>query len=621
MSPIDTSSPTKSPVNSRFLQQDAADADWLKSLTFRDGAFPPLAAAARQGDLPAFGPALLQAYEQECHLGKRERSRMLVSLEILWSQIDDRKSALSEEGSLAHCLFDRNLSGDELSGRLEAIMAGDAEGGADRSTLVAACWLIRLRGKQLESHTLFTLLRWVLVRSPSRLAPVNDKGSDSPCSGADFDRLELQLLLHGVLPGVKGEKKDWREIVDGWHVALDAATDNDGTPHAAWLPQILSKCCQLAAATLYADSLNLPLWSKKDLKRLQGLFVRTSLLLTPRQMTCGDVSPAAAAHALKTIAEVLHLESQSGLLALLKQLAAIHTGSARKSGPRRIQGKFPKANTQSDWGDWACLRSGWNGPVDQCVVRHDQPVPLLDVVAADLPLFTGAWEHSLTVDGKPVTSTGEWSCCCWYEDRSATFMELQLNREDPVQLVRQLLLLREESILMIADSIRLPAAARIEFQRRLPLASGWNVEEDSLSREVALWQGQQRIRIFPWTSPQMRLDRSDETLTVTDEELCIDVQAQGTCLYVSTLLDWSDKRREDPIDWRRVTVAEDGKIMPADLAVGYRLRLGKKQWVLYHSHRPPHFPRSVLGIHTLSETVFARLSPRGEADPLVEVEL
>jgi len=49
--------------------------------------------------------------------------------------------------------------------------------------------------------------------------------------------------------------------------------------------------------------------------------------------------------------------------------------------------------------------------------------------------------------------------------------------------------------------------------------------------------------------------------------------------------------------------------------------LGKKQWVLYHSHQKPVFPRSVMGIHTLSETVFARLSSRGEVDIQVEVEL
>lgn len=598
--------------------------DWLASLAFREGAFPKLAAAAEQGDPTAFSTALLRAYDHQCRLGKRERSRMLATLERLWSQTALPSAALRDEGSLARCLFNQDLSGEELTGRLEAIMASDIDDTFDSSTLAAAFWMLRLRGGQLELQTLFTCLRWVVLRTHDWLEQRARKHAESTDPGAGcqaFDGLELQLLLHGGLPGRKGEKKEWRDIANAWRTALDAATDTDGTPHSEWVPESLSRCCQLAAVSLFADSLNLPLWSKKDRKRLQGLCGRTALLLSPDRMSFHEVSATAAAEALTAAAEALRLEDQSGFLALLKQWRRAPARSRRSASTQPIRGKFPRANVQSDWGEWACLRSAWNGPVDQCVIRYDEMAPQLEMLAAGQPLFAGAWEHSLTVDGQPVASTGEWACCCWYVDRHAAFMELQLNRDQPVQVIRQALLLREESVLMVADSIRLPAAGKMEFQRRLPLAGGWRLEEDTLSREVALCQDDRRIRVFPWSSPQMRLDRSDETLILTPEEMTVETSMTGTGLYVATLFDWSEKRRDAPVDWRRVTVAEDGRIMLPEVAVGHRLRLGKKQWVLYHSHRPPAFPRSVLGIHTLSETVFARLSPHGEADPLVEVEL
>jgi len=610
--------------DSRQTSSDLSDTDWLKSLCFRSQAHETLRMAATQGQPVEFAQALHSALEHECRIGKRERIRLRGALLTLWTHGVPQGNATLKENSLAHCLFNDDLNRDELSGRLETIMAGAGEDKTDSRMLVAAYWLLRLRGKDLEPQTLFAFLRWTRTRTANGIVQTcqaRPEGSSPEQGCAAFDLLELQTLLHLSLPGLKGEKKEKRQLARAWQQALDAVTDSDGTPHSRWLDEIFHRFCQLAAVTLYADSLNVPLWNKKDRKRLQGLLARTALMIAPRHVAFAKISPAAACGALLAIAEILHLEALPGLRSLLVRWEEEAIQPRLSVSPHPRPHKLPKANIQSDWGDWASLRSCWTGPVDQCLIRYHGPSPQLEVVVADLSLFAGNWEHALKIDGEPYAVAGEWTCCCWYTDRQVAFLELQLNRDDPVQVVRQALLLREESVLMLSDSIRTPVPASMEFSRSLPLTETWALEEDTLSRELALCQGSARVRLFPWSSPQMRLERSEETLSITPQQLHLKTRTHGRGLYSATLFDWSEKRREEPVDWQRVTVAEDGQIMPPETAVGHRLRLGKKQWVLYHSHQPPVFPRSVLGIHTLSETVFARLTPRGEVEMLVEVEL
>ncbi|WP_437227371.1 hypothetical protein SH661x_000315 [Planctomicrobium sp. SH661] len=602
---------------------EVSDTEWLSNFEFRHGAPRELSLPARRGDVSAFAEALPGVFEEQCRIGKRERVRLLASLATLWNQSVHSGNSPVEQGSLARCLFDTELTQDELSGRIEAIMASTSESIPDPQTLVAAHWLLRMSGRQLETQTLFTFFRWTVEASQSWLKRTEQESpaNSNPESGCDaFDFLEIELLNTLIFPGLKGCKKQLRQSAKAWRKALDAITDTDGTPHARWLNEILPRFCQLAALTLFADSLNERFWDRKSHRRLEGLLARTSLLLTPRHVGFSEVDSGAACKALLTAADVLHLSSRPGLLTLLTQwedAAQLNQVTSR----REIRGKLPKTSIQTDWGDWACLRSGWQSPVDACYVRHDGETPQLELIAADLPLLAGAWSHELKINGTTQKPTGEWTCCCWYLDRQAAFVELQLDRESPIQVIRQALLLREESVLMLADSIRVPESSSIEFQRSVPLAGSWGLEEDVLSREINLCQGNERVRVFPWSGPQMRLDRSDESTSVRENQLQVHARTQGHGLYVATLLDWSAKRREAPIDWQRVTVAEDGQILAPEIAVGHRLRIGKKQWVLYHSHRKPAFPRSVLGVHTLSESVFGRLDSDGEVEILVEVEL
>jgi hypothetical protein len=74
-----------------------------------------------------------------------------------------------------------------------------------------------------------------------------------------------------------------------------------------------------------------------------------------------------------------------------------------------------------------------------------------------------------------------------------------------------------------------------------------------------------------------------------------------------------------PATWRQLTVAENREILPSDVAVGYRVMVGKEQWLIYRSLGKPG-NRTVLGHNLVTELLIARFDRQGEVEPLLEIE-
>jgi hypothetical protein len=73
------------------------------------------------------------------------------------------------------------------------------------------------------------------------------------------------------------------------------------------------------------------------------------------------------------------------------------------------------------------------------------------------------------------------------------------------------------------------------------------------------------------------------------------------------------------LTWRKLTVAESLETQPDDVAVGYRVQIGKEQWLIYRSLVEPA-NRTLLGHNLSTEALVARFDRTGEVEPLVEVE-
>jgi hypothetical protein len=93
----------------------------------------------------------------------------------------------------------------------------------------------------------------------------------------------------------------------------------------------------------------------------------------------------------------------------------------------------------------------------------------------------------------------------------------------------------------------------------------------------------------------------------------------GTALYAPLWIDLERRRVARPRTWRQLTVGEDRRKQPRDIAVGFRVQVGKEQWLVYRSMTPAA-NRTVLGHNLVSEFLIGRFTRKGEVSSLVEID-
>ena len=90
-------------------------------------------------------------------------------------------------------------------------------------------------------------------------------------------------------------------------------------------------------------------------------------------------------------------------------------------------------------------------------------------------------------------------------------------------------------------------------------------------------------------------------------------------LFAPLWFDLDPRRAGQPLTWRALTVAESRQAQPADTAVGFRVAVGKRQWLVYRSLAAAA-NRTVLGHNLSTETLVARFHKDGRVESLIEVE-
>ena len=103
------------------------------------------------------------------------------------------------------------------------------------------------------------------------------------------------------------------------------------------------------------------------------------------------------------------------------------------------------------------------------------------------------------------------------------------------------------------------------------------------------------------------------------EQLHLTLNASSRRLYAPLFVDLSARRWVEKRTWRQLTVAERLQIQPSEVAVGYRVQLGRKQWLIYRS-LAESANRTLLGQNLSQEFVAARFDSDGFLKELIEIE-
>jgi hypothetical protein len=274
---------------------------------------------------------------------------------------------------------------------------------------------------------------------------------------------------------------------------------------------------------------------------------------------------------------------------------------------------------QSDSSRLACLRSDWKPDANSLSVMHQGPLPRLELATRGQVMLSGEWQVELRTGGVEVPIAGPWTCSCWYSEEEGDYLELQAQPTPEIRIERQLLLSRTDDLLLVADAVIGSGDVRFDYASRLPLVPELDVLPFSGTRECRVTGPAGQARLFPLGLPCDRVTGSAGQFVGSNGQLELRQSGIGG-LYAPIVIDWNPSRRRSPAFWRALTVAQNGTAVLARSASGCRLQIGKEQWLIYRSLSPILEPRTILGQHTMYETMIGRFERSGELEPIVLVE-
>jgi hypothetical protein len=291
---------------------------------------------------------------------------------------------------------------------------------------------------------------------------------------------------------------------------------------------------------------------------------------------------------------------------------------------KRVAGKsgkqVPELSESCEWSGIALLRSELSRDGSVVAIDFSQPAMKLDVWLGAQRLLGGVCEARISSGIELIEPIGSWEETCWYSDSDVDYIEFSIDLTHGARLERQVLLARKDKFLLLVDNVmNLPGAA-IQNRLSLPLAPGVGFVPEAETREGLLIGDRPLARVLPLALPEWRTDPRIGDLSSADGLLQLVEERPGKNISCPLFFDLDPKRFSKPCTWRQLTVAEALEIQPPDVAVGYRIQCGKKQWVVYRSQAPAA-NRTVLGYNLSIEGMIGRfLSPSGEVQELLQIE-
>jgi hypothetical protein len=228
-------------------------------------------------------------------------------------------------------------------------------------------------------------------------------------------------------------------------------------------------------------------------------------------------------------------------------------------------------------------------------------------------------------DGRPARPAGAWQSTCRTSDADVDYLELALPLTGGLHIQRHLVLARKDRFLLLADAVLGTHAARLTYRGFLPLGPGIALRRAGPTREAFLaaadsrQPGKRLAAILPLALPEWRCDRQVGELSAGREGMELRQTLGGGRLLAPLWFDLDPGRLHRRRTWRQLTVAESLAIQPAAVAVGYRVAVGSRQWLVYRSLARKR-NRSVLGHNLATETLVARFRRDGEVESIIEIE-
>ena len=448
----------------------------------------------------------------------------------------------------------------------------------------------------------------VQTASDAGALPVEDEPLASQLLGGELP-LTLAYLMPEIMP--------CRELFgSGRHVlsqGLVDLLDGEGLPHCSDIDLLRPLLACWTRCAVLADLSSRPCWNK-DAQNQYEWIVRQALRLTRKDgaAVMGTGGAGEWSSEFFTAALALGSDPDDRYVARL----ALPGGKP----PARNRRKLPDAAEESEWAGFAVLRSDWSRSCEMFAVAYGGEDFRIELSSGDNLLLAGAWQTKLACDQRPLKRTSDWQQICWTSDKDGVYLELEAEFEDDFKIQRQMLLAREDRFLLLADAVFARRSADLDYRSTIPLAPQVSVAEADETREAWLERDAKRWLVLPLAIPEWKCDlRPGKLQEQGDGDLTLSQQARGRALFAPLFIDLNPRRCGKPFTWRQLTVAENLVSQSHDVAVGFRVQVGSKQWLVYRS-LGANRSRSVLGKNLNSDFLTGRFVRGGTVDEIIEIE-
>jgi hypothetical protein len=316
---------------------------------------------------------------------------------------------------------------------------------------------------------------------------------------------------------------------------------------------------------------------------------------------------------------------------------AVRSSRSASGKPRR----FIRRDLHDAAAAVAIMRAGWERGDLRVLVDYRQAMPHLEIAVGDRMLVDGPWQWSVSDGGTSLEAEGPWTASCWESTRQATFLEITAALPGGRQFERQVVLLRREKVIVLADAVTTPAAAdplasplptpsvnsrhgddgrpaSLRYRSVVRLAPGLEATPAEETREALVFDTRMRLLAVPLALPEWRVGRGG-SLEHGADGLTLAQESAGRRFYAPLWLDCDAGRIGKPLTWRQLTVADTRMNLPPYQAAGFRVQAGQEQWLLYRSLDAPR-NRSLLGCNVSAEFLVGRIRPHGSVKRILEIQ-
>ncbi len=518
---------------------------------------------------------------------------------------------------------------------IERVDRFGASGRAGRQTAEesAAAWLGQAGGAALGPGYLLEALAWchALPQLARYLPPnlwwqmhdclsdlVGDAGAVAPQEDPLIHQMaagELPLALSYLFPEIRPCRKLAKEARRALSAGPIDLVDGEGLPHAEHLGLLRPLLACWTRCRAIGDELSKGCWSNTAQARYE-LLIRSALRLTRFDGTHVFSRGSAGPWCEDLFHEALRFsDDPHGDQIAVRALPGRKRASTARAGKRDL----PQPATHSEWAAVGVLRTDWSRSAPRLTVTYPEDSVRVEFECGHQLLWSGRWELEVRRDGEPLPPESHWEEVCWVSDRDMDYLELEIRLRGGLRVQRHMLLARGDEFLFLADAILGQRRTALEYRGRLPL-----LEAISLRPAEQTWEGflvgrSRAALVLPLALPEWRADPQVGRMLRTDRGLELCQAVRGRAMLAPLFFDLKPRRMTRPLTWRHLTVAENLRAQPDDVAVGYRVMVGGQQWLIYRSLAEAG-NRTLLGHNLASELLVARFGRDGEVEPLVEIE-